>query len=192
MNLKREIWKPSKKWWMFGLPAGAIAAVLIGVLGWGGFNWALESTNSQSFCISCHEMKNTVYEEYKTTIHYRNSSGVRATCADCHVPRDWGRKVLRKIYATNELWHKMLGTIDTPEKFEARRLKLAQRVWDEMKSSDSRECRNCHDFEFMDFDLQAKRANDRHSKASNSEKGETCIDCHQGIAHELPIIPIND
>ncbi len=153
----------------------------IGVIFWGGFNWSLELTNTEEFCISCHEMEDNVYMEYKETIHYSNRSGVRATCPDCHVPKDWIHKIQRKIQASNELLHKMLGTIDTPEKFDAKRLVLAKHEWERMKESDSRECRNCHSFEYMYQKAQKPRAMKQHTEALQA--GNTCIDCHKGIAH---------
>jgi cytochrome c-type protein NapC len=155
-----------------------------GIMFWGGFNWAMEMTNSEEFCISCHEMEDNVYAEYKETIHYYNRTGVRATCPDCHVPKEWHYKVVRKIQATNELLHKALGSIDTPEKFEAKRLKLASHVWEGMKKTDSRECRNCHDYDSMDYPEQGRRAVAQHSVGLEEDK--TCIDCHKGIAHSLP------
>jgi cytochrome c-type protein NapC len=161
-----------------------IGGFVAGVIFWGGFNTAMEATNQESFCISCHEMEENVYREYQDTIHYSNRSGVRATCPDCHVPKPWVHKIIRKIQASNELLHKALGSIDTPEKFEAKRLKLAQNVWKTMKSTDSRECRNCHDYDSMDFVAQQRRAVTRHTEGF--EQGKTCIDCHKGIAHSLP------
>ena len=161
-----------------------IGGFVAGIIFWGGFNTAMEATNQESFCISCHEMKENVYQEYQDTIHYSNRSGVRATCPDCHVPKPWIHKMIRKIQASNELFHKALGTIDTPEKFEAKRLQLARNVWRTMKETDSRECRNCHNYESMDFVEQQRRAVSRHSKGL--EEGMTCIDCHKGIAHSLP------
>jgi len=77
-----------------------------------------------------------------------------------------------------------MGTIDTPEKFEAHRLTMAKRVWKTMKETDSRECRNCHRFDFMDMEEQDKTARKKHLRSI--DEGKTCIDCHQGIAHELP------
>ena len=183
-----------ENWWnsaktqrkFFGVPLGvfviAIISLIAGIVGWGGFNTAMEATNTLGFCISCHEMEDTVYQEYKTTIHYKNRSGVRATCPDCHVPRPWVYKMIRKIQATRELYHKAMGTIDTPEKFEEKRLELAKRVWNAMKSTDSRECRNCHNFNSMDPTKQKRRAAKQH--ASAKEDGLTCIDCHKGIAHK--------
>ena len=168
----------------YSLGALLAAGLVSGVILWGGFNWALELTNTETFCISCHEMRENVYVEYKDTIHYSNRSGVRATCPDCHVPKEWHWKVLRKIKASNELFHKVLGTIDTREKYEAKRLQLARNVWHTMKDTDSRECRNCHDFKSMDYSAQGRRAVARHSVGF--DKGATCIDCHKGIAHRLP------
>ena len=173
--------RPSARYSLGGV---LVVGFVVGIMFWGGFNWAMEATNSEEFCISCHEMEINVYEEYKETIHYTNRTGVRATCPDCHVPKEWHHKVVRKIQATNELFHKALGSIDTPEKFEAKRLKMATHVWDSMKKTDSRECRNCHDYESMDYPEQGRRAVAQHSVGLEEDK--TCIDCHKGIAHSLP------
>ncbi|MBL4659717.1 MAG: NapC/NirT family cytochrome c [Alcanivoracaceae bacterium] len=182
----QKIWNKPRRWWLLGIPAGGFAMFFAGIIFWGGFNTAMEATNTLEFCISCHEMRDTVYQEYKQTIHYKNTSGVRAICSDCHVPKSWGAKVLRKIYASNELYHKVLGTIDTPEKFETHRLKMAESVWATMRSNDSRECRNCHNYEFMDRELQDRSAKKKHDPERLAKSGKTCIDCHQGIAHNLP------
>ena len=172
--------RPSKK------SLGGLLAVgfVVGVLFWGGFNTAMEATNTEKFCISCHEMYDNVYQEYKKTIHYNNRTGVRAVCSDCHVPKDWTYKMIRKIQASREVWGKITGTIDTREKFEAKRLTLARREWARMKSVDSRECRNCHSFESMNKEAQKQRARKQHEMAV--EDNMTCIDCHKGIAHHKP------
>jgi cytochrome c-type protein NapC len=161
-----------------------LIGVVIGIIFWGGFNTAMEATNTETFCISCHEMEANVNKELQDTIHYQNRTGVRATCPDCHVPKDWVHKIARKIQASNELYHHFRGTIDTRQKFEAKRFELAQHVWTAMKNTDSRECRNCHNFDSMDYDKQDPRSSTRHEDAA--EAGFTCIDCHKGIAHKLP------
>jgi len=129
-------------------------------------------------------MKDNVYAEYVQTTHYSNRSGVRAICSDCHVPKEWGPKVIRKIRATNELFHWMIGTIDTKEKFEAKRLELAQTVWKEMKANGSHECKNCHSFDAMHWKKQDLRA--MVTMQTAQLKDITCIECHKGIAHQLP------
>jgi cytochrome c-type protein NapC len=87
-----------------------------------------------------------------------------------------------KVLAARDVIGHLKGTIDTPEKFEAHRLTMAKRVWERMQESDSRECRNCHDFKTMDTDKQKDRSVVKHEGAM--EDGKTCIDCHKGIAHK--------
>ena len=174
--------KPSAYYSLGFLVLGGFIA---GIIFWGGFNTALELTNTEEFCISCHEMENNVYEELKTTIHFTNRSGVRATCPDCHVPHKWTDKIARKMQASKEVWGAIFGTINTREKFINHRRRLAENEWRRLKANDSLECRNCHNFDYMDFTEQSDRAAYQHSGAL--AKGEkTCIDCHKGIAHQLP------
>lgn len=180
----KEFWANLKRPSKYAMGTLLLSGFIGGIVFWGGFNTAMEATNTEAFCISCHEMNDNVYQEYKDTIHFSNRTGVRAICSDCHVPKDWTHKMIRKVQASNEVFHKILGSIDTPEKFEAKRLELARHVWKTMKETDSRECRNCHDFQSMDYTKQGRRAIAQHIKGF--DKGETCIDCHKGIAHSLP------
>jgi cytochrome c-type protein NapC len=160
----------------------AIVFFMVGIFFWAGFNTAMEKTNTLQFCIGCHEMEENVYQEYVPTIHYSNRTGVRAGCPECHVPDPWIHKMIRKVQASGEVYHKIMGTVNTPEKFDAKRLQLAKRVWNTMKTTDSRECRNCHNFESMNPRFQRPRARKQHLNAF--ETGQTCIDCHKGIAHK--------
>jgi cytochrome c-type protein NapC len=162
-----------------------LGAFMAGIIFWGGFNTAMEFTNTQTFCTGCHEMRDNVYVELKDTIHFSNRSGVRAKCSDCHVPHEWTYKMARKMAASKEVWGKIFGTINTRGKFVHHRRRLAENEWARLKANNSRECRNCHEFDFMDFTRQSKRAVDMHSSALASGE-KTCIDCHKGIAHQLP------
>ena len=185
LSFAKRIWttlrRPSA---YFSLGFLTIGSFVAGIIFWGGFNTVMDATNTETFCLSCHQMRNFVYQEYKDTAHYTNRTGVRATCSDCHVPRSWVHEFARKIRATNELYHFIVGTISTREKFEKRRLVLARAVWRTMKATDSRECRNCHDIKAMDLTKQENRSRLRHLTAIKEKK--TCIDCHKGVAHELP------
>jgi cytochrome c-type protein NapC len=155
-----------------------------GILFWGGFNTGMEATNTMAFCTGCHEMRDTVYVEYQETIHFKNRTGVRAICSDCHVPKDWTHKMIRKVQASGEVWGKLTGSIDTMEKFEAKRMELATHEWARMAATGSRECRNCHDFDAMSSEKQKQSIYKKHMGAQ--KEGKTCIDCHKGIAHHLP------
>lgn len=185
-----------RKWWaglksrcetcsrvtlIFGI---ALLGMLVsGVLlagGAAGLAW----TNTEGFCISCHEMRDNAYAEFKDTIHDKNRSGVRAICSDCHVPREPGPMLMRKVSATWEIYGWLMGTINTKEKFEAHRYDMAKRVWIRMKETDSLECRNCHTERAMNTELQSEKAQSRHARGK--AEGKTCIDCHFGIAHKEP------
>ena len=169
---------------LFGTSIGAaLFFIIVGMVAWAGFNWSLEATNTEEFCISCHTMEDYVYQDYKKTIHYNNRTGVRATCPDCHVPKQLNHKMVTKIKATSDLYHEIMGTISTREKYEEKHHAMSQGVWAKMKASDSRECRNCHDFSYMAADSQKPGAAKEHARAQ--EEGMTCIDCHMGIAHKL-------
>ena len=175
------LWRPSGR---FMLATLVIFGGVWGILFWGGFNWGMEEANTLQFCVSCHEMRDTVYKEYTESIHYRNQFGVRAICSDCHVPRDWFAKVRRKIQASNELWHKILGTVNTPEKFEQHRQELAESVLGGHESERLTrvpwlpQCK-CHGHSSDDPGCAT-----RHDTGITG--GLTCIDCHKGIAHHLP------
>jgi Nitrate/TMAO reductases, membrane-bound tetraheme cytochrome c subunit len=178
-------------WRWFWRPAPATSLGVLVVLGFvagavflGAFNWTFNYTNSEPFCLTCHSMRDYNLAELKSTVHYNNRSGMRATCTDCHIPKEFHNKVIRKIAAAKELWGHIVGTIDTPEKFAERRIVLARSEWTRMKNNDSQECRNCHDYNNMDFMSQEPRSAQIH--ADGIEKGQTCIDCHKGIAHKLP------
>ncbi|MEH0722423.1 NapC/NirT family cytochrome c [Vibrio alginolyticus] len=183
MKILKAFWK------RLSSPSKAAAGVVLflgfagGLLFWGAFNTGMEATNTEEFCSGCHA---PIVAEIQETIHYSNRSGVRAICSDCHVPHEWTDKIVRKVQASKELFaHFVTKTIDTPEKFQERRGHLAEREWARMKKNDSLECRNCHEFEFMDYSQQGSRAAEQHSTALASGE-KTCVDCHKGIAHKLP------
>jgi cytochrome c-type protein NapC len=179
-------------WRLLTRPAATLSLAFLtlggfvgGVFFWGWFNTALELTNTETFCVSCHEMENNVYEELTRTVHFSNRSGVRASCPDCHVPHDWTDKIARKMQASKEVWGKIFGTISTRRKFLDKRRELAQHEWARLKANDSLECRNCHSSVAMDLSKQTERAAEIHTRYLLSGEA-TCIDCHKGIAHELP------
>jgi cytochrome c-type protein NapC len=175
-------WVAAKKAIVVLLAGFAIGIVMLGFAG-----TTLVHTSSEQFCASnCHEMATNVAMEYSGTIHDRNRTGVRASCPDCHVPHAPVPLYIRKMGAINDLWgHYVSHSIDTREKFEAKRQVLAERVWTYMKGNDSRECRHCHTVANMDPEKQSEKARVRHAKARKEKL--TCIDCHFGIAHNDPL-----
>ena len=158
----------------------------VGLISFASLGAFMVHANSEKFCAyACHEMTTHMLAEYKDSIHDKNRTGVRATCNDCHVPHGYLPNYIAKLGLVNDLWgHYVTGSIDTKEKFEAKRHQLAVRVWTYMKDNDSRECRHCHNSGKMDMDKQTEKAQARHAKGKR--EGMTCIDCHFAIAHKEP------
>jgi cytochrome c-type protein NapC len=153
------------------------------------FDIAMHETSTDQFCLSCHELEVNIGLDYVGRSHSRNARGVQVTCSDCHLPKPFVPKMMRKFRAVGEIYHHVLGTIDTPAKFEAHRMTMATRVWAEMNDTDSRECRDCHKADQWHLEAQTKEVRDFHVGALKNDK--TCIDCHKGVAHKLPegIVP---
>ena len=160
-GLIKRLWK----WWRTPSRLALGTLLLIGFVGgivfWGGFNTGMEKANTEEFCISCHEMRNTVYQEYMDSVHYNNRSGVRATCPDCHVPHEFVPKMIRKLKASKELYGKIFGVIDTPQKFEAHRLTMAQNEWRRMKGI-SRPAACCQNHRQPDIFRTRRQRSDYH------------------------------
>jgi cytochrome c-type protein NapC len=173
---------PSARW-----GAGSLAAIgfLAGIIFWVGFEGFVASTGTEEFCLSCHEMQAGPYAEYEKSAHFGSRSGVRPICSDCHVPKAFFPKMRAKIRATLvEIPGHLMGNIDTPEKFEAKREELATRALNRMRGNDSAGCRSCHDVNAMSAEEQKLRAVREHE--AGEAAGDTCVDCHMGIAHTLP------
>ena len=167
-----------------GLGVLVTGGFIAGVLSWQGFNTAMEATNKEEFCISCHTMHDNLLPELQMTVHWNNRSGVRARCPDCHVPHNFTDKVARKMQASREVWGHLVGTIGTREKFKEHRLVLAQREWARFSANGSKECRACHDYKDMDFDKM--RPSSQVAMRSAAARDQSCVDCHKGVAHQLP------
>ncbi len=180
------LWKPPERWYLLGIPAGALIFFLIGVV----FvvfvlRPQLTFTESQEFCTSCHEMQ-IPFEQLQHSPHWSNEFGIRATCADCHLPPQLGPSLVAHFDARVDVWAHLTGRIDTPAKFEQNKLRMAEVVWKDLKNMDSATCRRCHSFEAMALNEQSHEAAKHHSPEYIAKTGKTCIDCHKGVAHELP------
>lgn len=165
------------------LTALCLMGVGAGVL-WG-TQFVMHKTSSQEFCVSCHSMSHP-QQEWESSVHFSNAKGIRAECADCHVPQEGWHYLKAKLIALKDVWYEMQGKLDSKEKFEAHRAELAKIVWDDMKATDSETCRSCHSFDAMEFSQQSKLAKQMHMDAVKNN--QTCIDCHKGIVHFLPEI----
>lgn len=169
---------------------GGIALMLVGAGIFGGTQYVMKATSSTEFCVSCHSMTHP-QAEWEGSVHFSNRKGIRAECSDCHIPEDPIHYVKAKVFAVKDLWHTYVtNKLPDQEAYEAHRLEMAQKVWADMKATDSATCRSCHSFEAMALSEQKKEAQKMHKLAQ--ETNQTCIDCHKGIAHFMPEIPVDN
>ena len=184
------LWRRPQRWFLLGIPVGGLLAFIVGIGLTGGFFGALQYTSTDAFCASCHEM-NAPFEELAHSMHGSNELGFRARCADCHEPPTFVGSLARHIRASREAWYHLRGELNTPAKYENRRMELAQSVWTELKANDSAECRSCHTPAAMALAKQPSSAAgvEAISPATMHQSlaaSFTCIDCHKGLAHTLP------
>jgi len=178
--MMEAIRKPSARW---ALGTLVVAGAVAGAIAVPTFNFVLHETSSDEFCLLCHA--NDIQPEYEGTRRHTNPIGLRVTCENCHIPKEFGPKLYTKATTgIKDLFYHVLGKIDTPEKFEAHRMEMATITWEKMNATDSRECRNCHDQSKWSLSVQNEKARRFHGPALSN--GKTCIDCHKGLAHKLP------
>lgn len=182
-----RLWARPNSKWLLGIPLGGFVAVGLGAAGLGTMNYALHASSETEFCYACHSHEQFIKPEYEASSHFQNQAGVQAACKDCHLPdmeTDWFEYVTTKIIVSKDIVPELMGKLSTQEKYEEFRPHGAEKVWRQFKANDSKFCRNCHSIENMDLEAQDRFASRKHSTAE--QRGQTCIDCHYGIVHELP------
>lgn len=164
-----------------------VAGIVIGVGGWLTLDAAIHATGTTAFCgTACHSHAAFIYPDHQQSVHYANASGVQASCSDCHIPKALLPKLFVKAKAgTVDAYAEFVtGSISTREKYEQELPRLYEHVRATMKANDSQACRNCHQFTPEVLQTQSARAAKNH--AEYKARGQTCIDCHKGVAHSIP------
>ncbi len=182
-----RLWSRPDSKWLLGIPLGGFVALVVGAAGLGAMNYTLQETSTNEFCFACHSHEQFIRPEYEASSHFKNASGVKAHCKDCHLPKmhgNWFEYVTTKIIVSADIVPELMGKIDTQEKYDANRAHMAEAVWRDYKEDDSRFCRHCHALENMDFEQQGRRVARQHQSAG--QRGQTCIDCHYGLVHQPP------
>lgn len=175
--LRRWLSKRFLRWSLAGFLTGGIV-----VVAFAGFTTTVvQETNENAYCVDCHRF--AAYEEYRQSSHYSNRSGVSTRCTDCHLPHSGWPELLAAKAASgfSDLWVHTVEGIDTREEFAQVRDELASEVWTAYRENDSRNCRHCHDTETWQLTAQVYKARNAHRRAERA--GDTCIDCHKGVAH---------
>ena len=140
----RRLRSPSARWSVAALVGLGIVLSAIAVIG---TQVMVHVTGTDEFCgTACHSMQ-WVAQEHRESTHGATRTGMRATCHDCHIPREYPELLWYKAVAgTKDVIGEIRGIIDTEEKFLAERKHMAGLVWAEYKDNDSRACRGCHVF----------------------------------------------
>lgn len=186
--LFRTLWKPTKSRWVLFLPLGAFLSAAVGAVILFAAERTLHFTSENVFCYSCHIGMDTIVEEYQRSVHFTNETGVQASCADCHIPKEFIPMMRVKIAALEDVYHKVVGTI-TLENFEEHRFELAEPIWHELEENDSKPCRQCHLVENWNLADQSEKAQIQHDFEFWQTENKTCISCHKGVAHFMPFHP---
>jgi nitrate/TMAO reductase-like tetraheme cytochrome c subunit len=158
----------------------ASGALLLGALA---LDSAFGVTTDDAFCLSCHEMAANIGGEFEPSLWLPGSEERHASCAECHLPQQVGPRMWRKLRAARELYHHLIGTLGTPERFEARRLAMARVVWEDLHSNRSGECTGCHEGNGEADRALSDAARAYHERAELT--GLACIGCHKGVAHAI-------
>ena len=151
---------------------------------------AARRTSTNEFCTgACHSMQWSS-AAYKRSIHYSNSLGLRATCADCHIPHHTGHAnplqylelmVFKAKIGLRDAIAEMQGVISTREKWEQERPRLAREVEQWIRDTNSITCQNCHDLSALGGDYSALtkmiHADLVHAKVVD------CLKCHHHVGH---------
>jgi len=181
-----RLWARPRRKWLLGIPLGGLMLFVLGLAVYAGTSEVLEATSTTEFCANtCHEFRAFVTPSWRESFHYKNSKGVQAGCPNCHEPKPLVPMLARRWQAIGEVWAHLIGRIDTQEKFDAEKPRMARQVWAYMKASDSRECRTCHKAAAWDESAQDPSARKKHEQMKTN--GKTCIDCHKGVAHKVPL-----
>jgi nitrate/TMAO reductase-like tetraheme cytochrome c subunit len=184
-GLLRRAWhglrRPSARWSVFALLA---VGVVVGSVAIVGTQVMVHATGTDQFCgTACHSMQ-WVAKEHQESLHGART-GMRATCHDCHIPREYPELLWYKAAAgTKDAIGEIRGVISTEEKFRAERLRMATQVWTEYRANDSRSCRGCHQFSQDVLAKQDEAVRPIHAPVLDGQA--TCIDCHKGVGHERP------
>ena len=140
-------------------------------------------TSSDAFCgTTCHSMQAHVANEpaYLESAHRTAASGVRAGCADCHIPAGLVASTWAHVKGgVKDIISESMNDFAAPGVWEEGRAERAHAVRDWLLETDSGTCRGCHDESAIE--PERKRGQRQHKEAR--EKGLTCIACHYNLVH---------
>jgi nitrate/TMAO reductase-like tetraheme cytochrome c subunit len=176
---------------IFGLSGVALVAVT---------NKAVIWSSSNAFCgTACHSMI-WASAGYHQGPHFINTSGVRASCGQCHIPYDSSHATATEYLklllfkadrGAKDFWNESRKTIATKELWEKRRPQLAAEFDSYLERHNSITCRGCHALEA--FGGPRSQMKTLIHKGVIQANDVNCLQCHQNVGHvyEQPVIKVN-
>ncbi len=134
----------------------------------------VERTSGVEFCSMCHSMK-PMAAAYEEDIHGGNSNhGVKAKCADCHLPHD---DVFTYITAKAYTGTKdVLGELFWADKFD-----WVGNLEHRKAFTYTSGCQKCHDLDAIQYEIPKAFLAHKDFKTG---KVTSCIECHEHVGHK--------
>ena len=180
MNSAAAPQKTGKKGWWFGLIIGVVLTAVT-VLASG---FMIETTNTDTFCVSCHIMT-PFRTSWQEAVHGgQNPQGFAAQCVDCHLPHGnfFQFFLVKGMTGTSDVIHNFYidaTTYDWADAAEKNRLKF---------TFDSA-CRHCH---HVLVPPGIRRGGFlAHRTYLRGETKKRCAECHPHVGHKNMIEAAN-
>ena len=153
-----------------------IALVVLPFISWIVTDEGITATSDAQFCVNCHSME--VFERaHDDDIHGGNNDhGIRATCAQCHLPHDSSINYLYTKSRTgiHDLWVENFGDPENID-WEAKRAHREEYVYDSG-------CITCHS-NLEEATQATPKALIAHKPYFLGEIEDKCVTCHENVGH---------
>lgn len=155
---------------------GIFAFLLLPFFSWLVTDESITATSDAQFCVSCHSME--PFEKAHTAdVHGgQNAHGVRATCAQCHLPHDGSANYLYTKARTgiHDLWVENFGDLESID-WQAKRDHREEYVYDSG-------CLTCHT-NLEEATMASHKAFIAHRTYFLGETDDKCVSCHENVGH---------
>lgn len=155
---------------------GFIAFVVLPFVSWLVTDESITATSDAQFCVNCHTME--PFEKAHTAdVHGgQNSHGVRATCAQCHLPHDSSLNYLY-VKARTGIHDILVEKFGDPENvdWEAGRTRREEFVYDSG-------CLTCHT-NLENATMASNKAFIAHRAYFVGNTDDKCVTCHEHVGH---------
>ena len=169
----------------FSLGFLAVGGFIGGIVFWGGFNTAMELTNTEAFCTGCHEMRDNVFAgaQEHDPLHQplrRARQVLRLPCAARLDRQDGAQDAGVEGSLGQDLRHDRHAREVRREAARARPARVGAVQGQRLARVPQLPRLRLHGLH------AAEPARAEHALDVPRTGEKTCIDCHKGIAHRLP------